>query len=139
MEKRIAKDGETFGKGNIKGVAAPEAANNAACSGSFVPLLTLGVPGSGTTAILLGALLIMGVAPGSFMFSERPDVFWGVIASMYIGNIFLLILNLPLIPIFAKILEIPRAMLLSLIIVIVGPFVKKYLLSRKKDEFFSKL
>ncbi|WP_202077352.1 tripartite tricarboxylate transporter permease [Caldalkalibacillus salinus] len=117
VEKRIAKDGDTFGKGNVKGVAAPEAANNAACSGSFVPLLTLGVPGSGTTAVLLGALLIMGVSPGPLMFQDRPDVFWGVIASMYIGNIFLLLLNLPLIPLFAKILEIPRAMLLSLIIV----------------------
>jgi putative tricarboxylic transport membrane protein len=124
MEKRLAKDGNTFGKGNIKGVAAPEAANNAAAGGSFVPLLTLGVPGSGTTAILLGALLVMGVSPGPLMFHDRPDVFWGVIASMYIGNIFLLVLNLPLIPIFAKILEIPRAMLLSLIVVfcIVGVY-----------------
>jgi putative tricarboxylic transport membrane protein len=124
MEKRIAKDGDSFGKGNIKGVAAPEAANNAACGGSFVPLLTLGVPGSGTTAILLGALLVMGVTPGPLMFHDRPDVFWGVIASMYIGNVFLLILNLPLIPLFAKVLEIPRAMLLSLIMVfcIVGVY-----------------
>ena len=117
MEKRIAKDGDTFGKGNIKGVAAPEAANNAACGGSFVPLLTLGVPGSGTTAVLLGALLIMGVTPGPMMLETRPDIFWGVIASMYIGNIFLLVLNLPLIPLISKILSIPRAMLLSLIIV----------------------
>ena len=117
MEKRIAKDGDTFGKGNIKGVAAPEAANNAACGGSFVPLLTLGVPGSGTTAILLGALLIMGITPGPLMLETRPDIFWGVIASMYIGNIFLLVLNLPLIPLISKILTIPRAMLLSLIVV----------------------
>lgn len=117
MEKRIAKDGDTFGKGNIKGVAAPEAANNAAAGGSFVPLLTLGVPGSGTTAILLGALLVMGVTPGPLMLEARPDVFWGVIASMYIGNIFLLVLNLPLIPYISKILNTPRAMLLSLIIV----------------------
>ncbi len=117
MEKRLAKDGDTFGKGNIKGVAAPEAANNAACGGSFVPLLTLGVPGSGTTAILLGALLVMGVTPGPLMLEQRPDVFWGVIASMYIGNIFLLILNLPLIPYISKILSVPRAMLLTLIVV----------------------
>lgn len=116
MEKRFARDANTFGKGNIKGVAAPEAANNAACGGSFVPLLTLGVPGSGTTAVLLGALLVMGVTPGPLMLAQRPDVFWGVIASMYIGNIFLLILNLPLIPLLAKILELPRAMLLALII-----------------------
>ncbi|SES07139.1 tripartite tricarboxylate transporter permease [Salipaludibacillus aurantiacus] len=117
MEKNIAKDGDTFGKGNIKGVAAPEAANNAASGGSFVPLLTLGVPGSGTTAVLLGALLVMGITPGPLMLEDRPDVFWGVIASMYIGNIFLLILNLPLIPLISKILNVPRAMLLSLIIV----------------------
>lgn len=116
LEKRIARDPETFGKGNIKGVAAPEAANNAACGGSFVPLMTLGVPGSGTTAVLLGALLVMGVTPGPLMLTQRPDVFWGVIASMYVGNIFLLLLNLPLIPYLAKILEIPRPLLLSLIV-----------------------
>ncbi|WP_096187260.1 tripartite tricarboxylate transporter permease [Evansella halocellulosilytica] len=117
MEKRLSKDHKTFGKGNIKGIAAPESANNAATSGSFVPLLTLGLPGSSTTAVLLGALLVMGVAPGPLMFQERPDVFWGVIASMYIGNMFLLFLNLPLIPLFAKILEIPRAILMSLIVI----------------------
>lgn len=116
-EKRIAKDSKTFGKGNIKGLAAPESANNAACVGSFVPLLTLGVPGSGTTAVLLGALLIMGVSPGPLMIVDRPDVFWGVIASMYIGSVILLILNLPLIPYFAKILDMPRALLISLIVV----------------------
>ncbi|WP_111412128.1 tripartite tricarboxylate transporter permease [Billgrantia lactosivorans] len=117
MEKRLAKDGDTFGQGNIKGVAAPESANNAACTGSFVPLLTLGVPGSGTTAVLLGALLVMGVTPGPAMLQDRPDVFWGVIASMYIGNIFLLVLNLPLIPLIAKILDMPRALLLSMILI----------------------
>ncbi len=117
MEKRIAKDGDTFGKGNIKGVAAPEAANNAACGGSFVPLLTLGVPGSGTTAVLLGALLVMGVTPGPMMMETRPDVFWGVIASMYIGNVFLLALNLPFIPLIAKILDAPRPLLLAMILI----------------------
>jgi len=117
MEKRLAKDGDTFGKGNIKGVAAPEAANNAACTGSFVPLLILGVPGSGTTAVLLGALLVMGVSPGPMMLEQRPDVFWGVVASMYIGNIMLLVLNLPLIPLIAKILDMPRPLLLSLILI----------------------
>jgi putative tricarboxylic transport membrane protein len=117
MEKRLAKDGDTFGKGNIKGVAAPESANNAACTGSFVPLLTLGVPGSGSTAVLLGALLVMGVSPGPAMLVDRPDVFWGVVASMYLGNIFLLVLNLPLIPLIAKILDMPRPLLLSLILI----------------------
>ncbi|AXY41270.1 tripartite tricarboxylate transporter permease [Halomonas sp. JS92-SW72] len=117
MEKRLAKDGDTFGKGNIKGVAAPESANNAACTGSFVPLLTLGVPGSGSTAVLLGALLVMGVSPGPAMLVDRPDVFWGVVASMYIGNIMLLVLNLPLIPLIAKILDLPRPLLLALILI----------------------
>ena len=128
LEKRIAKDGSTFGKGNIKGVAAPEAANNAACGGSFVPLLTLGVPGSGTNAVLLGALLVMGVTPGPTMLQDRPDVFWGVIASMYIGNVFLLILNLPLIPLLARILELPRPLLLSCIILfcLIGVYAVKF-------------
>ncbi|WP_277207230.1 tripartite tricarboxylate transporter permease [Isoptericola croceus] len=117
MEKRIAKDGESFGSGNPKGVAAPEAANNAAAVGSFVPLMTLGVPGSGTTALLLGALLVLGVTPGPLLMTERPDVFWGVVASMYVGNLVLLILNLPLIPLFARILRMPKAMLLPLIVV----------------------
>jgi len=115
-EKGLAKDGASFGQGNIKGVAAPEAANNAACGGSFVPLLTLGVPGSGTTAVLLGALLVMGITPGPMMIEDHPDVFWGVIASMYIGNLFLLVLNLPLIPYIARILEVPRPMLVALIV-----------------------
>lgn len=117
LEKRIAKDADTFGKGNAKGLAAPEAANNAAAVGSFVPLLTLGVPGSGTTAVLLGALLVLGIQPGPMMFVDRPEVFWGVIASMYVGNVVLLILNLPLIPLLARILRTPRPLLLPLIVV----------------------
>lgn len=117
MEKRIAKDGDTFGSGNPKGVAAPEAGNNAAAVGSFVPMLTLGVPGSGTTAILLGALLVLGVTPGPMMLSERPEMFWGLVASMYVGNIVLLVLNLPLIPLFAKVLKTPRAVLIPLVVV----------------------
>ncbi|WP_366654824.1 tripartite tricarboxylate transporter permease [Fodinicurvata sp. EGI_FJ10296] len=128
MEKRLASDADTFGHGNIKGVVAPEAGNNAACTGSFVPLLTLGVPGSGTTAVLLGALLVMGVTPGPMMLQSRPDVFWGVIASMYIGNIFLLLLNLPLIPYIARILETPKALLLALIIIfcLIGAYGLKF-------------
>ncbi|MFA9432505.1 tripartite tricarboxylate transporter permease [Egicoccus sp. AB-alg2] len=117
LEKRIAKDRRSFGRGNPRGLAAPEAANNAAAVGSFVPLLTLGVPGSGTTAVLLGALLVVGIQPGPMMFAERPEVFWGVIASMYVGNIVLLILNLPLIPLLARILRTPRPLLLPLIVV----------------------
>jgi putative tricarboxylic transport membrane protein len=117
MEKKIARDGDTFGKGNPKGVAAPEAANNAAAVGSFVPLMTLGVPGSGTTAILLGALLVLGVTPGPTMLTANPDMFWGLVASMYVGSVVLLVLNLPLIPVFAKVLNTPRAVLVPLVVV----------------------
>ncbi len=115
-EKKIAKKPEEFGKGSIKGLAAPEASNNAATSGAFVPLLSLGIPGSGTTAVMLGAFLVLGLQPGPMLMTDRPEVFWGIIASMYIGNIFLLILNLPLIPYIARLLTIPRPMLISLVI-----------------------
>lgn len=116
-EKKMAKNPEEFGKGSIKGLAAPETANNAATGGAFVPLLSLGIPGSGTTAVLLGAFLVLGVQPGPLLIQDRPEVFWGIIASMYVGNIFLLILNLPLIPYIAKVLRIPRPMLISLVII----------------------
>ncbi|SFM00564.1 tripartite tricarboxylate transporter permease [Salibacterium qingdaonense] len=115
-EKKIAKNPEEFGKGSVKGVAAPETANNAATSGAFVPLLSLGIPGSGTTAVLLGALLVLDIQPGPLLVQDQPALFWGVIISMYIGNVFLLILNLPLIPYIAKILAIPRPMLISMVI-----------------------
>lgn len=116
-EKKIAKNPDEFGKGSVKGLTAPETANNAATSGAFVPLLSLGIPGSGTTAVLLGALLVMGIQPGPLMMNDEPTLFWGVIASMYVGNIMLLALNLPLIPYISKILLIPRAMLISLVTV----------------------
>ena len=116
FEKVIAKAPRPpFGQGNLKGLAAPESANNAACTGSFVPLLTLGIPGSGTTAILLGALLAYGIQPGPRLYLDEPTVFWSIVVSMYIGNL-MLFLNLPLIPIFAKLLNIPRAILAPLII-----------------------
>jgi putative tricarboxylic transport membrane protein len=107
---------ELFGKGSLRGLAAPEAANNAACSGSFVPLLTLGIPGSGTTAVMLGALLSAGVQPGPRLLTDRPDVFWSVILSMYLGNLVLLVLNLPFIPWLARLLLVPRPILLPLVI-----------------------
>lgn len=118
VERNLATKEEQaqFGKGSIKGLAAPEAANNAACSGSFVPLLTLGIPGSGTTAILLGALLSLNVAPGPRLMLDRPEIFWSVIISMYLGNLVLLILNLPLIPYIAKLLAIPRNYLIPFIL-----------------------
>ncbi len=105
-----------FGQGALRGLAAPEAANNAAATGSFVPLLTLGIPGSGTTAILLGALIAYGVQPGPMLYINRPDIFWGVIVSMWLGNVVLLMLNLPLIPYIARLLLIPRAYLLPVIL-----------------------
>jgi putative tricarboxylic transport membrane protein len=111
-----AKDKLKFGKGSVKGLAAPETANNAACTGSFVPLLTLGIPGSGTTAVMLGALLSFGVQPGPRLYVEQPELFWAVIISMYIGNVVLLVLNLPLIPYIARILAIPKNILVPLVL-----------------------
>ncbi len=118
VERNIATEDEQkeFGKGSIKGLAAPETANNAACTGSFVPLLTLGIPGSGTTAILLGALIALNVTPGPRLMLDDPQIFWAVIISMYIGNLILLILNLPLIPYIAKILAVPRTFLIPFIL-----------------------
>lgn len=118
VERNIAtkEEQEEFGKGSIKGLAAPETANNAACTGSFVPLLTLGIPGSGTTAILLGALIALNVTPGPRLMIDEPQVFWAVIMSMFIGNLVLLILNLPLIPYIAKVLSVPRNYLIPFIL-----------------------
>ncbi|OLO11080.1 tripartite tricarboxylate transporter TctA [Chromohalobacter japonicus] len=107
-EKRLSDKDNSFGTGNMRGLAAPEAANNASAAGSFVPMLTLGIPGSGTTAVLLGALMLYNITPGPMMFSERPEVAGGLIASLYIGNIVLLALNLPLAGVFARVLTIPR-------------------------------
>ncbi len=111
-EKRIVDKDDNFGKGDIRGVAAPEAANNAAVSGAMIPLLTLGVPGSGTTAVMLAALLAMNVTPGPLLLDRRPEIFWGLAASMFIGNAILLLLNLPLVGLFVRILRVPRWFLL---------------------------
>ena len=118
VERNIAPKEEQgqFGKGSLKGLAAPESANNAACTGSFVPLLTLGIPGSGTTAILLGALIALNVSPGPRLMIDQPEIFWAVIISMYLGNLILLILNLPLIPYIAKVLAVPRTFLIPFIL-----------------------
>jgi putative tricarboxylic transport membrane protein len=118
FEKKISKNPEKFGKGAIAGVAAPESANNAASGGAMVPLLTMGIPGSGTTAILMGALIMYNVQPGPLLFDEHPDVAWGLIASMFIGNLMLLILNMPLVKVFAKIIETPPKYLIPIIIAI---------------------
>jgi len=118
MEKKLSKHPEKFGTGAIEGVAAPEAANNAASGGAMIPLLTLGIPGSGTTAILMGALIMYNVQPGPLLFQDHPEVAWGLIASMFIGNLMLLILNMPLVKVFAKIIETPPKYLLPIIIAI---------------------
>ena len=107
-EQRIVDREGTFGEGDIRGVAAPEAANNAAATGAMIPLLTLGIPGSGTTAVLLGALMGLNVTPGPLLIERSPEVFWGLAASMYIGNAFLLLLNLPLVGLFVRVLRLPR-------------------------------
>src|SRR5215468_10551127 len=107
LEKAVSKHPEEFGKGAIEGVAAPEGANNAETGGALVPLLTLGIPGSGTTAILLGALILWGFKPGPLFIHDSPNLFWGLVASMYIGNVLLLILNLPLVAVFAQLLRMP--------------------------------
>ena len=117
-EKRLSKHPEEFGQGAIEGVAGPEAANNSDTAGAMVPLLSLGVPGGGATAVLLGAFIMYGIQPGPLLFQNRPDLVWGLIDSMYIGNVMLLILNLPLIGIFVRLLYIPAGMLYPLIIAI---------------------
>ncbi len=117
IEKKVSSHPEEFGKGVIQGVAGPESANNSACQAAFIPLFVLGIPFAPPTAILLGALLIHGINPGPTMIGEHPQLFWGVIASMYIGNFILLLLNLPFVPLFANILRIPKRVLLPLVIV----------------------
>jgi len=111
IEKAVSKRPEKFGTGVPEGVAAPEGANNAETGGAMVPLLTLGIPGSGTTAILLAAFILWGLRPGPLMIQDNPTLFWGLVASMYIGNVMLLVLNLPLVPLFAQILRLPAYVL----------------------------
>jgi len=118
VEKRISKHPEDFGKGAIEGVAAPESANNAASVSSFVPLMTLGIPGNTSTAMIFVALMIHGIRPGPMLFQEHPDLFWGVIASMYIGNVLLLGLNLPLIRLWVYLLRVPYRFLAVVVVVI---------------------
>ena len=117
-ERSLHKDKERFGTGMIEGVSGPESANNASTGGAMVPLLTLGVPGSGSTAVLLGAFIMYGIQPGPMLLQNRPDLVWGLVDSMYIGNIMLFILNLPLIGIFVRLLYIPTGILLPMILAI---------------------
>ncbi len=117
-EKKFSKHPEEFGHGAIEGVAGPEAANNAAASSSFIPLLTLGIPGNASTAMIFAALLIQGITPGPFLLKEHADVFWGVVASMYIGNVMLLILNLPLVGMWAQLLKVPYAFMAPMVMIL---------------------
>ena len=118
VEKKISKHPEEFGKGAIEGVAAPESANNAASQSSFIPLLTLGIPGNATIAMIFVALMIHGIQPGPMLLVEHPNLFWGVIASMYIGNLMLLGLNLPLIGIWVRLLKVPYHYMAVVIVII---------------------
>ena len=111
VEKKIAADPSRFGKGAIEGVAGPESANNAAAQTSFIPLLTLGFPSNAIMALMMGAMIIHGIEPGSAVMTKRPDLFWGMVASMWIGNVMLLVINLPLIGIWVRLLSMPYRLL----------------------------
>lgn len=125
IEKKLSKYPEKFGTGMIEGVAGPEAANNAASNGTLVPMLSLGLPTGASTALLLGALMIHGLRPGPLLIKEAPEVFWGLVASLYVGNVLLLVLNLPLIGLWVKILKVPYHFLFSLILLlcIIGSYI----------------
>jgi putative tricarboxylic transport membrane protein len=118
VEKRLTKHPEQFGKGAIEGVAGPESANNSGTAGAFIPLLTLGIPANAVTALLLGALLVHGVQPGPMIMERQPELYWGVIASMYMGNVILLILNLPFVGLFVRALEVPRRFMATAILLV---------------------
>src|SRR5207344_3586309 len=105
--KKVAKPPRNFGHGDIRGVAAPESANDAGAQTSFIPLLTLGIPSNPVMALMMGAMLIQGIAPGTAIISDRPELFWGMVASMWVGNLMLIIINLPLIGIWVRLLRVP--------------------------------
>lgn len=118
LEKKLSKQPHLFGKGAIEGVAGPESANNSACSGGFIPLFTLGIPPNVVLALFFGAMMIHGIRPGPLLLQDHPDIFWGVVSSMYIGNVMLLVLNLPLIPLWVQLLKIPYKILFPLILLL---------------------
>jgi putative tricarboxylic transport membrane protein len=124
VEKQVSKYRHLIGKGAVEGVAGPEASNNAAANASFIPTLALGIPGSGTTAVLLGAFVIFGLQPGPLLFEQQPELVWGLLVSFFFGNLILLLLNLPLAPVFAQVLRIPYSYLypIVLFISVVGAF-----------------
>lgn len=128
VEKKVSKHPEEFGTGRIEGVASPESANNSSTGGSLVPMLTLGIPGSATTAVMMGALTLFNIQPGPFLFANNPDLVWGLIASMYIGNVMLLVLNIVFVPLFVPVLRIPYTILAPLIVIfcVVGVYSLDY-------------
>lgn len=133
MEKQISKEPEKFGNGAIEGVAAPEAANNAAASGAMIPLLTMGIPGSGTTAVMLGALMMLGVRPGPILFQQHPEIAWGVIASIIVGNLILVVVNIPLVVPLVQLLRIPQRILIPMILGLA--FMGSYLMNYSAFDF----
>lgn len=118
FEKRVSDKDDSFGKGDPRGVAAPEAGNNAAAGGALIPMLSLGVPGSGTTAVMLALLISMNITPGPLLFQKQPDVVWGLIASLYIANVVLLLLNIPLVGLFTRMLTLPMWLLLPVVVMV---------------------
>lgn len=133
-EKQLSKEPERFGKGAIEGLAAPEAANNACSVGALIPMLTLGVPGSGTTAIMLGALMIYGLQPGPLLFQQHPDIAWGVIASMFLGNVVCAIINIPLAGLLVRVLSVPPKVLYPLIVGLA--FIGVYTINMSVVDFY---
>lgn len=133
-ERQLSDNPDNFGKGDIVGVAAPEAANNASSTASIIPMLAIGIPSSGTTAVMLGALMMLGVQPGPMLFEMRPEIAWGVIASMFIGNIVLVFMNMPMVPYIAKLLALPQKLLLPIIICLA--FMGTYMMNYSAMDFF---
>ena len=133
-EKQLAKNPDDFGKGDIVGLAAPEAANNAASVGALIPMMTLGIPGSGTTAVMLGALLMLGLQPGPLLFTQHPDIAWGLIASMFIGNVILAIVNIPLAGILVRVLAIPPKILYPIVLGLA--FIGTFAISNSVVDFY---
>lgn len=133
-EKQISKNSDEFGKGAIEGLAAPESANNAASVGALIPMLTLGVPGSGTTAVMMGALMMLGLQPGPMLFQQHPRLAWGIIASMFIGNIILAVINIPLAGVLVRVLAIPPKILYPIVLGLA--FVGTYAISNSVVDFY---
>jgi putative tricarboxylic transport membrane protein len=133
-EKSLSRHPEEFGKGAVEGLAAPEAANNASSVGALIPMMTLGIPGSGTTAVMLGALLMLGLQPGPLLFTKQPEVAWGMIASMFIGNFILLFINMPMASVLVRVLSVPAKVLYPLILGLA--FIGTYAITNSVVDFF---